>query len=79
MYCRGCGKEILESAEYCSNCGTKVTLTAQLFQRNEPSSDHISHWINRIIALVIDSLLVAVVTSIAYFIIAIPLYLLNTL
>jgi uncharacterized RDD family membrane protein YckC len=72
-YCKSCGTELPESGEFCPNCGTSI--------RHEVSSHEITaerilnesslqqHWVKRLIAIVVDSIIVGVATAImGYFI-----------
>ena len=67
-YCTHCGKEITENSEYCPNCGKSLNKTASSNQNtaeriiNETSLQQ--HWVKRIIAIVVDSIIVGIATTI---------------
>jgi len=80
-YCTKCGKELPEGAEFCPNCGAPVRHEAGLY---ETAAERIGydpllqeHWIKRIIAIVIDSILVGVATTILFVAVFFPLFLAN--
>jgi uncharacterized RDD family membrane protein YckC len=74
-YCRSCGKELPESADYCPNCGTPIR---HGFGSSETAAQRIlsenslqQHWVKRLIAILIDSIIVGAATSIIGFFISI--------
>jgi uncharacterized RDD family membrane protein YckC len=72
-YCTNCGKELPEIGEFCPNCGTSIRFTVS---SHETASERIlsesslqQHWVKRIIAIIVDSIIVGVATAImGYFI-----------
>jgi uncharacterized RDD family membrane protein YckC len=79
MYCAKCGKKLPEDAEFCPKCGAAVGPEVGLVEMPAERIGHDrflqQHWIRRIIAIVIDSIIVftaaTVVVAAAYF----PLFL----
>jgi uncharacterized RDD family membrane protein YckC len=72
-YCTKCGKELPESGEFCPNCETSIRHAVSSHETaaerilNESSLQQ--HWVKRLIAIVIDSIIVGVATAIiGYFI-----------
>ncbi len=67
-YCTRCGKEIPESSEFCPKCGTSLKQAVGSRQNaaerimNESSLQQ--HWVKRIIAIVVDSIIVGIATTI---------------
>ena len=66
-YCASCGKAIPEDAKYCSACGVTTGKSVNL---NETPAERIlhesslqQHWVKRIIAILIDSVLVGIATT----------------
>lgn len=39
MYCKNCGNELTDGAEYCSNCGTKVEHRSTTIEINEVNNN----------------------------------------
>ncbi len=72
-HCTSCGKELPESGEFCPNCGTSIISAVS---SNETAAERIlsesslqQHWVKRLIAIVVDSIIVGVATAIlGYFI-----------
>lgn len=67
-YCKKCGKEIPDNAKFCPDCGQSVTNSVSLHKTNAEKilyeSSLQQHWIKRTIAIVIDSILVSIATTI---------------
>ncbi len=67
-FCKNCGKELPDEAKFCQNCGTNiensVSLGATASERILHENSLQEHWIKRIIAILVDSLLVGIVTTI---------------
>lgn len=67
-YCTGCGKEVAEDVKFCPNCGASIKHGAGLHetaaQRILSESSLQQHWVKRIIAIVIDSIIVGIATAI---------------
>jgi len=80
MHCTNCGKELPEGAEFCPNCGAAVRPEVGY----ETAAERIGrdpllqqHWIKRIIAIVIDSIIVGIATTIVTVAVFFPLFLAN--
>jgi len=80
-HCTKCGKELPEGAEFCQNCGAAVRPEVGL---HETAVERIGrdrylqdHWIKRIIAIVIDSIIVGIATTIVMVAVFFPLFLAN--
>ena len=72
-YCTRCGKELPESGEFCPNCGTSIRHAGSspetAAERILDESSLQQHWVKRLIAIVVDSIIVGVATAImGYFI-----------
>jgi uncharacterized RDD family membrane protein YckC len=67
-YCTRCGKELPEGAKFCPNCGGSrshvVGLRKTAAETIERDSYLQQHWVKRIIAIVIDSIIVGIATFI---------------
>ena len=81
MYCTKCGKELPEGAEFCPNCGAAVRTEVGLYETAAERIGHDNllqqHWIKRIIAIVIDSIIVGIATTIVMVALFFPLFLAN--
>jgi uncharacterized RDD family membrane protein YckC len=80
IYCSKCGEELPEGTKFCPNCGTAVKLEDRaetVAKRLETDTYLQEHWIKRIIAYVIDSIIVGVVTTIILAIIMLPVFIRN--
>lgn len=72
-YCTSCGKQLPETGEFCPNCGTSIRYT---ISSHETTAERIlsenslqQHWIRRLIAIIVDSIIVGIATAImGYFI-----------
>jgi len=80
-YCTKCGKKLSEGAEFCPNCGAAVRPEVGLYATAAERIGHDrflqQHWIKRIIALVIDSIIVGIATTIVFVAVFFPLFLAN--
>jgi uncharacterized RDD family membrane protein YckC len=80
IYCSNCGNELSEDSKVCTRCGTPVKLESraetiiQSFQKDTQLQDH---WIRRLIAYFIDSIIVGAVTAILIGIAFFPILLTN--
>lgn len=67
-YCTHCGKEISEHLDSCPNCNSYVThgtgLSGTAAEKILSESSLQQHWIKRVIALLIDSIIVSIATAI---------------
>ena len=81
MHCTKCGKKLPEDAEFCPNCGAAVGPEVGLFETVAERIGHDRflqhHWIRRIIAIVIDSIIVGIATTIVVVAVFFPLFLAN--
>jgi len=82
-YCTKCGKKLSEGAEFCPNCGAAVRPEVGLYETAAERIGHDpllqQHWVKRIIAIVIDSIIVGIVTTIVMVAAFFPLFLANPL
>jgi uncharacterized RDD family membrane protein YckC len=80
IFCSKCGEELLEGSKFCTKCGTAVNLEAkaetvvQSFEKDPLLRDH---WIRRVIAFVIDNVIVAVGIAFVALILMLPFSLAN--
>ena len=81
MYCAKCGKELPAGATFCPNCGSPVTGASSAASPSAPISgiDALTkdqnaqqYWVQRLIAFVIDAVIVYVVLAAITFFIALP-------
>lgn len=80
IYCSNCGEKLPENAKFCTKCGTPIKLEAKaetVVKKFETEPNLQDHWIKRLIAYIIDSILVSVVAGILLFIIRLPIYIAN--
>lgn len=70
-FCKSCGKEIPENAKFCPACGESITNIVNSYENTVDKILHESslqqHWIKRLIAIIIDSILVSIATTILGF------------
>jgi len=80
-FCSNCGKELPQSAIFCPNCGTSVQAGATGTQPSPPISGFETltkdqkaqqHWIQRLIAFIIDAVMVYLVLAVLTLLIALP-------
>jgi len=76
IYCSKCGKELPEGSNFCQNCGATVKSEAKpessVVKKFENDPQLQEHWIKRTIAYLIDSVIVAVATTILLVVIMFP-------
>ena len=82
-FCARCGKELPAGATFCPNCGAAVQPEAATAASSTPVSgiDMLTkdqkaqeHWISRVIAFVVDAILVGIVLLILTVLIALPAF-----
>jgi uncharacterized RDD family membrane protein YckC len=80
IYCSKCGEELPEGTKFCPKCGTPVKLEATAetvvarFERDQYLQDH---WIKRLIAYIIDSIIVGAAATILFAIALFPVFIVN--
>jgi uncharacterized RDD family membrane protein YckC len=80
IYCSKCGEELPEGTKFCPKCGTPVKLEARAetvvarFERDPYLQDH---WIKRLIAYIIDSIIVGAAATILFGIVLFPVFIVN--
>ena len=79
VYCWKCGTELKEDASFCYKCGATVKTAATATVEGKTGFDLLrddktvqNHWAKRIVAFIIDTVIVAVVVSILVVIAAVP-------
>lgn len=75
-YCRNCGTKVEEETNYCPKCGLQISKNVEdetAFERLGSDSKLQDHWIRRVIAIFIDSIIVGIGAWIITAIIFIPL------
>ena len=82
-YCRKCGKGLPEGAEFCPACGatTKIgtgsgEMAAERIGRDRSLQNH---WMKRLIAVVVDSIIVGIAAAVLSIAALFPLFLGNPL
>ncbi|MFB0543758.1 MAG: RDD family protein [Candidatus Bathyarchaeia archaeon] len=78
-YCPRCGREVSEGAHFCPNCGADLTGRIRESWGSETGFGLLasdwrvqSHWLRRVIAYVIDSVLVLIFTGVIFLILSFP-------
>jgi uncharacterized RDD family membrane protein YckC len=80
IYCPKCGEELPEGTKFCPKCGTPVKLEAKaetVVARFEKDPHLQDHWIKRVIAYIIDSIIVGVATTVLLVIALLPFFMAN--
>ena len=80
IYCSKCGEELPEGTKFCPNCGTAVKIEDRaetVVKQFEKDAYLQEHWIKRLIAYIIDSVIVGVVTTIILALIMLPVFMGN--
>jgi len=81
IYCSKCGEKLHDGTKFCTKCGAPVKLEAAasetVIERFEKDPLLQEHWIKRVIAYVIDSIIVGVATAILLAITLFPIFIVN--
>jgi uncharacterized RDD family membrane protein YckC len=80
IYCSECGEELPEGTQFCPKCGTAVKLEARAetaVARLERDPHLQDHWIKRLFAYIIDSIIVGVATTVLLVIALFPIFIAN--
>ena len=80
MYCSKCGEKLPDYSKFCTKCGAavKMEVTAEtVIERFETDTDLQEHWVKRLIAYIIDSVIVGVLAAIFLGITLFPLAITN--
>jgi uncharacterized RDD family membrane protein YckC len=81
VFCSKCGKELPEGAIFCPNCGASVQASATASAPSPPISGFETltkdqkaqqHWILRLIAFIIDAVIVYLILAVLTFLVALP-------
>ena len=78
-YCPKCGREVSEDARFCPNCGADLAGRVRESWGSETGFGRLSsdwrvqrHWLRRVIAYVIDFILVGIFTAVIFLILSLP-------
>ena len=80
MYCSNCGEKLPENSKFCTKCGASINLETkpetviQSFERDPKLQEH---WIRRLIAYVVDSIIVFVATALLLALLLFPIFIAN--
>ena len=80
MYCSKCGEKLVDDSKFCTKCGAAVKLEARpetVVRRFETDPNLQEHWIKRLIAFIIDSIIVGVAAVILFGITLFPALITN--
>lgn len=77
VYCWKCGSELREDAAFCSKCGASARGTVGVqaatgFELLRDNKNVQNHWARRLVALVIDAVIVSVALAIIAVVVSIP-------
>jgi uncharacterized RDD family membrane protein YckC len=77
VYCWKCGNELRDDAAFCPKCGASVRGTMGVqptgFEMLEHDKSVQNHWAKRLIAIIIDSVIVSLVLAVIALIVTIPI------
>ncbi|MCW4034460.1 MAG: RDD family protein, partial [Candidatus Bathyarchaeota archaeon] len=81
MYCSKCGEKLDEDSKFCTKCGkpvataeTKANNVVESFEKDTQLQDH---WIKRVIAYIIDSVIINIATGILLAVALFPAFIAN--
>ena len=81
IYCSKCGEKFAEGSKFCTKCGTSVTIEvthqSSVVEKFEKDPQLQEHWIKRLVAYVIDSIIVGIATVILLAIALFPIFIGN--
>jgi uncharacterized RDD family membrane protein YckC len=81
IYCSKCGKELIEGSNFCQSCGAavnfKINSEISLIERFGKDQNLQEHWIKRVIAFIIDSIIVSIGTAILLILVLFPIFIAN--
>ncbi|PVX26495.1 MAG: hypothetical protein CW691_01380 [Candidatus Bathyarchaeum sp.] len=81
IYCTKCGEKLADGSKFCTKCGTPVTTEAKpestVVERFEKDAHLQEHWIKRVVAYVIDSIIVSIATGVLAILALVPFFMLN--
>ena len=80
MYCSKCGEKLPDDSKFCTKCGAAVRFEAKtetVVGRFETDTDLQQHWIKRLIAFILDSIIVGVVAVLLFGIAMFPAFIAN--
>ena len=77
IYCKKCGEKLPEDSKFCTKCGTPVKSEAtaeMVVHRFEKDPNLQDHWIKRVVAYFIDSVIVSIATGILLVVALFPIF-----
>ena len=80
IFCSKCGEKLPEDAKFCIKCGTPVKVevsektVVETFRKDPNLQDH---WIKRLIAYIIDSIIVGAAAALLLIIVLFPIFITN--
>lgn len=81
IYCSKCGKELIDGSNFCQICGAAVKFDTKsessVIERFEKDQHLQEHWIKRVIAFIIDSIIVSIGTAIVLILVLFPIFISN--
>lgn len=80
IYCPKCGEKLPDGSKFCTKCGAPIKLeptTETVVSRFEKDPHLQEHWIKRVIAYVIDSIIVFVATVLLLIVALFPVFIAN--
>lgn len=81
IYCSKCGKELIKGSNFCKSCGAAVKFETKsessVIERFGKDQHLQDHWIKRVIAFIIDSIIVSIATAILLILVLFPIFIVN--